>query len=65
MPHFYFFFRELPLWERIYCWVLIVVGFLGGAAATVISVNNIVNSGSSGFNLPCYVNSNITIDASH
>merc|ERR1712062_544783 len=55
--------RELPTWERVYCWVLIVVGFLGGAAATYISLQNIV---SSNFQMPCYLQSgNVTIDASH
>merc|ERR1711894_828229 len=55
--------RELPTWERIYCWVLIVVGFLGGAAATYISVKNIV---STSFQMPCYLQSgNVTIDSSH
>merc|ERR1719414_2195054 len=54
--------RELPTWERVYCWVLIVVGFLGGAAATYISLQNIV---SSNFQMPCYLQSgNVTIDAS-
>lgn len=55
--------RELPLWERIYCWVLIVLGLLGGAAATYISIHNIV---STDFQMPCYLQSgNVTIDASH
>ena len=58
-----FIFRELPTWERVYCWILIVVGFLGGAAATYISLQNIV---SSNFQMPCYLQSgNVTIDASH
>ena len=56
-------FRELPLWERIYCWVLIVIGLLGGAAATYISVVNIV---SADFQQPCYIGGgNITVSASH
>jgi len=34
--------KEIPLWERIYCWVLIVVGFIGGAVSTYIAIKNIV-----------------------
>jgi len=34
--------KEIPLWERIYCWVLIVVGFAGGAVSTYVAIKNIV-----------------------
>jgi len=27
-------FRRIPVWERVYCWGLIVIGILGGACAT-------------------------------
>ena len=29
--------KEVPLWERIYCWVLIVVGF-AGKEFTIMSI---------------------------
>ncbi len=45
-------FRELPLWERVYCWALIVLGFVGGAVATYTAVRNIV---STEFMVPCYL----------
>jgi vesicular inhibitory amino acid transporter len=53
--------RKLPLWERIYCWVLIIIGLAGGVCATVIAVRNIVG----GFSVaPCYMmTGNITIAA--
>merc|ERR1712013_344454 len=53
--------RKLPLWERIYCWVLIIIGLAGGVCATVIAVRNIVG----GFSVvPCYMmTGNETISA--
>ena len=45
-------FRKLPLWERIYCWVLIVVGLVGGASATYTAITNVFGAS---FSLPCYV----------
>jgi len=54
--------RRIPLWERIYCWVLIVVGVAGGGCATYTAIVNIFSSDMS---VPCYLNSNTTISASH
>lgn len=57
--------RRIPLWERIYCWILIVVGFAGGVLATYIALNNIFGSEMS---VPCYLlddASNITVSSSH
>ena len=56
--------RTLPLWERVYCWVLIVIGVLGGCVATAFALMNIINSE---FCPPCYVNipCNETMSASH
>merc|ERR1711990_185031 len=45
--------RVLPVWERIYCWVLIMVGVSGGLCSTVTAVINIVTSQ---FSQPCYLN---------
>ena len=62
------FFRKLPLWERIYCWVLIVVGLVGGASATYTAINNVFGAS---FSLPCYVKpfidgaGEIEVSASH
>jgi len=44
--------RRLPLWERIYCWVLMIIGFAGGCCATYTALNNIFSSFSS---TPCYL----------
>jgi len=55
--------RKLPLWERIYCWVLIVVGIAGGCCATYTAVRNIFSSSMS---VPCYLlgdTTNVTIAA--
>lgn len=46
------FSRSLPVYERVYCWFLILVGVAGGLCATVNAVNNIL---SSNFSEPCYV----------
>jgi len=57
--------RKLPLWERIYCWVLIVIGIAGGACATYNAFRDII---ASSLSVPCYLmsaNSNVTISASH
>ena len=51
----------MALWERIYCYLLIVIGLAGGCIATVIAFNNIFNSSMS---VPCYVmvnNNNFTV----
>jgi len=48
--------KTVPLWERIYCWVLIVVGFAGGVVSTYIAIKNIVSS-DGGFGSPCYLSS--------
>jgi vesicular inhibitory amino acid transporter len=58
-------YRKLPLWERIYCWALIVVGIAGGVLATYIALNNIFTAS---MTEPCYImdlSTNITISASH
>lgn len=55
--------KTVPLWERIYCWVLVVLGFAGGVVSTGLAVMNLADS--SGFVPPCYVNSNFTTSASH
>ena len=44
----------MPLWERIYCWVLIVLGLIGGCCATYIAVKNVVMTD---FKMPCYLQS--------
>jgi len=60
--------RKLPLWERIYCWVLIVVGLVGGASATYTAITNVFGAS---FSLPCYVKpfiegaGEIEVSASH
>ena len=46
------------MWERVYCWFLILLGVAGGLCATVNAVKNIV---SSELSVPCYVEAvNIT-----
>ena len=56
--------RKLPLWERVYCWSLILLGMLGGLCSTVTAVLNILTSTMSG---PCYLATdlNTTIVTSH
>jgi vesicular inhibitory amino acid transporter len=57
--------RRVPLWERIYCWVLIVIGILGGACATYNAMSDII---ATSLSVPCYLmsaDSNITISSSH
>jgi len=57
--------RKLPLWERIYCWTLIIIGIAGGACATYNAIRDIV---ATSLSVPCYLmstDSNITISASH
>ena len=56
--------RKLPIWERTYCWIIIIIGLLGGASATYTAVKNIV---STEFAMPCYLQTdgNITVSASH
>merc|ERR1719447_29669 len=53
--------RKLPLWEKIYCWLLIILGIAGGACATYNAVRDIVGTSLS---VPCYLmssDSNITV----
>ena len=55
----------MALWERIYCWVLIVLGIAGGVLATYMALNNIFNASMVS---PCYLmeaGANITIPSSH
>merc|ERR1719348_877189 len=55
--------RKLPMWERVYCWVLILVGVAGGACATYTALNNIF---SASLAVPCYLMAeNSTISVSH
>ena len=44
--------RVLPLWERIYCWLLILVGVTGGVCSTTTAVIKIITSQLS---RPCYL----------
>eukprot|EP00095_Tigriopus_kingsejongensis_P004547 maker-scaffold893_size84343-snap-gene-0.22 protein:Tk04547 transcript:maker-scaffold893_size84343-snap-gene-0.22-mRNA-1 annotation:"proton-coupled amino acid transporter 4" len=44
--------HTLPLWERIYCWLLIIIGCIGGACATYTAMKNIF---SAEFQIPCYL----------
>ena len=53
--------RIIPKWERVYCWLLIVLGIAGGCLATVQALLNIFSASMSA---PCYLMddpSNITI----
>jgi len=59
--------RRLPLWERVYCWVLIIIGIAGGVCATITAIVNIFNSN---FQVPCYLMDmadmeNITLSGGH
>ncbi|XP_023326958.1 amino acid transporter ANT1 isoform X2 [Eurytemora carolleeae] len=57
--------RRIPVWERVYCWGLIVIGILGGACATYNAMSDIV---ATSLSVPCYLMSadaNITISSSH
>ncbi|XP_040579613.2 uncharacterized protein [Lepeophtheirus salmonis] len=56
--------RRISIWERGYCWFLIIIGIIGGACATYTAVLNIV---SDDFKMPCYLESlNVTAgDISH
>ena len=44
--------RNLPLWERWYCYFLIVIGLLGGACSLYIAFQDIF---STKFQIPCYL----------
>merc|ERR1719289_847466 len=50
--------RHIPLWERIYCWLLIIIGAAGGCLATY---NAIMSIAEAEFSSPCYLNSNVTV----
>jgi vesicular inhibitory amino acid transporter len=50
--------RKVALWERIYCWFLIIVGIAGGCMATYNAITSIAGSN---FATPCYINSNVTV----
>jgi len=57
--------RTIPKWERVYCWLLIVIGFAGGCLATYQALVNIFLSSLSE---PCYLmsdTSNITLAGGH
>ena len=45
-------YRILPKWERIYCWLLIALGLIGGASATYTALKNVI---STDFQTPCYL----------
>ena len=36
--------RKLPVWERVYCWFLILLGVAGGLCATVNAVECSANT---------------------
>ena len=42
----------MPLYERVYCWFLIILGIAGTCLSTYTAVNNIVNTA---FEMPCYL----------
>ena len=44
--------RTIPVYERILCWLLILLGVVGGVCATYTAIDNVV---SSNFESPCYV----------
>jgi len=44
--------RSMPLYERVYCWFLIILGIAGTCLSTYTAVNNIVNTD---FKTPCYL----------
>ena len=48
------YFRDIPLWERIYCWLLIAIGLAGGIAATYQAVQSLFGTS---MTLPCYLQS--------
>jgi vesicular inhibitory amino acid transporter len=59
--------RRLPLWERVYCWILIILGIAGGICATITAIINIFYST---FQVPCYLMDshqmeNITLSGGH
>ena len=41
---FFFSYREIPTWERAYCWILMLTGLLGGIAATYVACENLFSS---------------------
>ena len=45
--------RPIALWEKLLLWELTAVGVLGGVAATVSAVSDIVNDDT--FTAPCYL----------
>ena len=47
-----FCFRKLNIFERIYCYILIFIGVMGGISATYSAINEIANNK---FELPCYL----------
>ena len=51
-PNDVYLIRVLPLWERIYCWLLILVGVTGGVCSTTTAVIKIITSQLS---RPCYL----------
>jgi len=53
--------RKIPVWERVYCWILILIGVIGGICATITAFMNIF---STSLSVPCYLSSNQTITGS-
>ena len=47
-----FCFRKLNIFERIYCYILIFIGVMGGISSTYSAINEIANNK---FELPCYL----------
>eukprot|EP00088_Acartia_fossae_P052523 TRINITY_DN5935_c0_g1_i1.p1 TRINITY_DN5935_c0_g1~~TRINITY_DN5935_c0_g1_i1.p1 ORF type:complete len:461 (-),score=123.08 TRINITY_DN5935_c0_g1_i1:31-1413(-) len=54
--------KRIPLWERIYCWALILIGVAGGCVATYSAIVSIADAE---FSQPCYISTNVTASASH
>jgi len=54
--------RNIPLWERVYCWALILIGIIGGCCATYTAGYNIFNSSLS---VPCYIDDKIVVSGGH
>lgn len=50
--------RRLPIFERVFLWLLVVIGVLGGTASTYNSILEIVAPDA--FSVPCYLSMNLT-----
>lgn len=57
--------RRLPMYERVYCWLLILLGVAGGACATYNACRDIF---ATSFSVPCYLlspDANLTLATGH